>query len=103
MRSGKTFLFKFEAKGYYTVYKRIKIKRFQNRIKLSIHMSQRPGTLLISSETKGITLLINNSSKYLTGGKKRRLRRIPPIPETRPTYNDIESWTLFSHYQKNRG
>ena len=84
LTSGKTYLFKFEARGYYPEIRRLHAKRFQNSLRMTVNMVPKPGTISISSEQAGLDILINNSRRYISGGRFRKYTVIPRTSGTKP-------------------
>lgn len=74
---GKTLLtdriykFRFEKDGYYSAVYSLLIAPYQTVLNISAEMIPLPGKLKIASNYKGMKILINGKTSYLSGGLKR--------------------------------
>ncbi|MBT4287236.1 MAG: serine/threonine protein kinase [Deltaproteobacteria bacterium] len=79
--SGKRYRFRFQLKKYFTEKYFATIRPEQIEFNLTVKMTPKPGSLFIKTKEPDISLLINQSENYTTGGKERHLIEIPKITE----------------------
>jgi serine/threonine-protein kinase len=79
--SGQRYRFRFKNKGYYTKTYNLTVRPEQTNISLNIHLVPVPGQLFIRARSEDIKVLVNNSPKYITGEKERKLKNLKPLSD----------------------
>jgi eukaryotic-like serine/threonine-protein kinase len=77
--SGKRYKFRFKLNKYYTENYYATIRPEQVEFNLTVKMIPKAGSLFVKSMEPDISLLINQSENYYTGGKDRNSIKIPEI------------------------
>ena len=73
LETDKVYKFKFEQEDYYPAVYSLRIAPYQTILYISADLVPFPGKLEISSDTKGLKILINGKDSYMSGGKNKAL------------------------------
>jgi tRNA A-37 threonylcarbamoyl transferase component Bud32 len=79
LSSGQSYRFRFEAQGYYPQTYGLVIQAFQTQLRLEARLVPRPGVLALRSNAAGLSVLLNGSDHYFTGGRDRQYRPLEPL------------------------
>jgi tRNA A-37 threonylcarbamoyl transferase component Bud32 len=79
LTSGQSYRFRFEAEGYFPQTYSLVIQSFQTLLNLEARLVPRPGVLLLRSNAAGLSVLLNGSDRYFTGGRDRQYRLLEPL------------------------
>lgn len=78
LTSGRWYKFRISAAGYYPAFTTLYAKHFQQQLHLTAELIPRPAYLRISAD-RPLQLRINNSQRWLEGGPRPELRRLPQV------------------------
>jgi hypothetical protein len=82
--SGASYRFRFEHEGYAPRSFSLAIQPYQTLLRLEAQLTPTPGTLRLRSNSGGLTVSLDGSQYYFSGGKDRAYRRLDPVgPGTR--------------------
>lgn len=82
--TGATYKLTVSAQGYYPQTYTLLVKPYQRYLDLQAALVPHPGTLVIKSSTDNVTLRLNGSDSYSTGGLKPENKKLAPMgAETR--------------------
>ena len=73
LETDKVYKFKFEQEDYYPAVYSLRIAPYQTILYISADLVPLPGKLEISSETKGLKILINGKDFYMSGGQNKAM------------------------------
>jgi eukaryotic-like serine/threonine-protein kinase len=77
--SGRTYRFRIEKDGYFPAEFNLIVRPFQDALRLEAELVTHPGTLSLRSDSDGVTLLLDGSPSYSTGGRQSEIRTLEPI------------------------
>jgi tRNA A-37 threonylcarbamoyl transferase component Bud32 len=82
LSSGGSYQFRFEKEGYYPQTYNLVIRPYQTDLQLQARLLPYPGTLELRSSVEGLSLLLNDSPYYFSGGREREYLRLEPLGAT---------------------
>jgi serine/threonine protein kinase len=77
--SGATYRFVVSMQGYYPQTYNLIVKPYQTVVNLQASLVPHPGTLVLRSSTDGVSLQLNGSDFYSTGGMKPEYKKLEPL------------------------
>jgi hypothetical protein len=84
MVSGTSYRFRFEHEGYAPRSFSLAIQPYQTLLRLETQLIPTPATLRLRSNSGGLSVSLDGSQYYFSGGKDRAYRRLDPVePGTR--------------------
>jgi hypothetical protein len=84
LMTGAAYRFQFVKDGYFPQSYDIPVGPNQRVLRIDARLVPRPGTLVLRSTANGLSLLLNDSAAYFSGGLERKLKRLEPLgAETR--------------------
>ncbi len=93
--TGATYKLTVSAQGYYPQTYTLLVKPYQRYLDLQAALVPHPGTLVIKSSTDNVTLQLNGSDSYSTGGLKPETKKLTPVGvETRRIALGAGDYTL---------
>ncbi len=93
--TGATYKLTVSAQGYYPQTYTLLVKPYQRSLDLQAALVPHPGTLVIKSSTDNVTLQLNGSDSYSTGGLKPETKKLTPVGvETRRIALGAGDYTL---------
>jgi hypothetical protein len=79
LTTGASYRFRLDHPGYYPQTFNLLIKPYQPLLQLDAQLIPYPGTLEITSDAEGLTVLLDDSPYYLSGGTDRLYSALEPL------------------------
>ena len=74
--TGMTHKFGFKKDGFYPNFKSVYVEPYQTFLNIEIGLAPIPGELVLQSNYNSLEILLNNSTRYLSGGNFRKYMEI---------------------------
>lgn len=98
--SGARYKFRVDKEGYHKKYMNVTVRPEQTQVNLNINLIPVPGTYKIRSQTEGLSLMIDNKTRYISGGKGRQVKEIPTLKKNYQTVR-LNPGTYYFTFKKN--
>jgi len=84
LKTNRGYRFQFRHTGFYPQVYSLRIQPYQSLLRLQAHLIPVEGLLVFSSQAERLTVLLNDSTEYLSGGMVRQIETLEPLTvETR--------------------